>query len=73
MFSENDIDEEALCMLVNNFEEFTHLLPKSGIRMKIKFIIKRFGQPSHKQLAEVLLCICILSLYVRTKYVASAW
>ena len=41
MHTENDIDGEALSMLLNNFEEFRHLVPKSGYRMKIKFIIQQ--------------------------------
>ena len=37
--TENDIDGDALVMLLKNFEEFHHLVPKSAIRMKIKHII----------------------------------
>ena len=53
MCTENDIDEEALCMLVDNFEEFNHLVPKSGIRMKIKFIIQQLCQRFHESYAPV--------------------
>ena len=54
MSTENDIDKEALCMLVDNFEEFNHLVPKSGTRMKIKFIIHQLCQRLHESHTPIL-------------------
>ena len=42
------INEEA-----DNFEEFNHLVPKSGIRMKIKFIIHQLCQQLHESHAPI--------------------
>ena len=59
--TENDINGEALSMLLNIFEEFKHLVPKSGTRMKIKSIIQRnCGENQELQIAalpQVLLCV----------------
>ena len=48
-------------MLLNNFEEFKHLVPKSGTRMKIKSIIQQnCGGNQELQIAalpQVLLCV----------------
>ena len=37
----NFIDGDALVMLPNDFEEFCHLVPQSGIRMKLKAVVEK--------------------------------
>ena len=36
LLAENFIDGRALLMLPKDYEEFCHLVPQSGIRMKLK-------------------------------------
>ena len=38
--TENLVDGETLCMLKSNFDEFKHLVPQSGLRIKIKSLIE---------------------------------
>ena len=38
--TENLVDGETLFMLKSNFDEFKHLVPQSGLRIKIKSLIE---------------------------------
>ena len=42
IFTENHIDGIALVALPEDFEEFKHLVPSSGLRMRIKVLIRNW-------------------------------
>ena len=42
IFTENHIDGIALVALPEDFEEFKHLVPSSGLRMRIKALIRNW-------------------------------
>ena len=42
-YLDNDIDGPALAMLPQDFEEFCHLIPQSGIRIKLKSLINKYS------------------------------
>ena len=42
IFTENHIDGIALVALPEDFEEFKHLVPSSGLRMCIKALIRNW-------------------------------
>ena len=42
-YLENYIDGPALAMLPQDFEEFCHLIPQSGIRIKLKGLIRKYS------------------------------
>ena len=46
MSLENCIDGPALAMLPQDFEEFSHLIPQSGIRIKLKGLIRKYSYDS---------------------------
>ena len=41
-FTENHIDGIALGALPDDFEEFKHLIPSTGLRMRIKALIRNW-------------------------------
>ena len=52
LFIENYIDGAALAVLPEDFLEFSHLVPQSGMRIKLKAAIEKLMhsdyQPSHQ-------------------------
>ena len=40
IFLDNFIDGEALILLIEDFKEFSHIIPQSGMRMKLKKLIE---------------------------------
>ena len=52
LFIENNIDGAALAVLPEDFIEFSHLVPQSGMRIKLKAAIENLMcsgyQPSHQ-------------------------
>lgn len=49
----NFIDGAALTVLPNDFTEFSHLVPQSGLRIKLKAAIERLMTRSLEQFSEV--------------------
>ena len=52
-FPENDIDGDTLLFLIKDFEEFRHLMPQSGVRIKVKNIVAKFHHQSDQSIAAV--------------------
>ena len=40
-FVENEIDGDTLLYLVKDFDEFCHLIPQNGIRIKVKSVVAK--------------------------------
>ena len=49
----NFIDGDALLMLPNDFDEFCHLVPQGGIRMKLKAVVEKYCSPNNCRLVKV--------------------
>ena len=57
---DNFIDGAALALLPDDFTEFSHLVPQSGLRMKLKAAIDRLCDSSITNKVNVSDCNCIV-------------
>ena len=48
----NFIDGAALAVLPDDFTEFSHLVPQSGLRIKLKAVIEKLMTSSFEQFSE---------------------
>ena len=48
----NFIDGEALAALPDDFTEFSHLVPQSGLRIKLKAAIEKIMASNFEQFSE---------------------
>ena len=56
----NFIDGAALTVLPNDFTEFSHLVPQSGLRIKLKAAIETLMTRSLEQFSEVRQYLIVL-------------
>ena len=52
-YAENFIDGRALVALPNDFIEFCHVVPQSGLRMRLKDAIQLIKEGNFEHLSEV--------------------